>query len=130
MIASAADGHASSFRASPARHLIAEINTTQYKRLNSIYLEAATISYNLWTRRTTMKVFTLQELGQPTFNVDSTWQRPHNLVHYDEHDDKMKGRSVKVIVHPVLKVYGTDEGLDYDSNIRVWAKAEVWLDSK
>lgn len=130
LIAKVINRHASDFLASPARCLIdnkAIANTT--KKLKTIYQEAANISYMLWTRRTTMKCVTLQEMGRPIFDVENPYLVPHPLVHPENHEDQLKGRPITVIVHPLLQVYGTDEAKDYDEG-RVWVPAEVWLDSK
>jgi hypothetical protein len=52
------------------------------------------------------------------------------LVNYvDDMQDQLNGRPIVVMVHPVLQVYGTDQGEDYHM-ARVWAKGVVCLDSK
>ena len=128
MIDKVAKLHASRFTAGPARYLI-DTNTANIKKLNSIYREAALVSYMLWTRKTAMKLVTLINMESPTFDVDDSKLKPHAIVHPDDHDDKLKGRQITLIVHPLLLVYGTDEGKDYD-NVRVWVPAEVWFDTK
>ncbi len=130
MIARVSERQALDFIGGPARHLISnDAITSSAKKLKDIYQEAAATSYRLWTRRTTMKCLTLHEMGQPTFDPDSTYLVPHTLVRYDDHDDQLRNKEITVIVHPLLKVYGTDEATDYGEG-RVWAPAEVWLDSK
>jgi hypothetical protein len=39
---------------------------------------------------------------------------------------------VTLIVQPLLRVYGTDEGRDFDNydKARVWVPAEVWFNTK
>ncbi|KFY69893.1 hypothetical protein V499_09645 [Pseudogymnoascus sp. VKM F-103] len=128
MIAKVAGLHASRFAASSARHLI-NTNTANIQRLNSIYQEAASVAYMLWTRKTAMRLLTLSDMGSPTFDVDDSRFKPHTMVHPDDHDDKLKGRNITLIVHPLLQVYGTDEGKDYD-NMRVWVPAEAWFDTR
>lgn len=71
----------------------------------------------------------LKEMGVPTFSIDNPQTVPHSLLRYDEHEDQLEGRPITVIVHPLIQVYGTDAAENYDSG-RVWARAEVWLDSK
>ncbi|KAF7946499.1 hypothetical protein EAE96_009496 [Botrytis aclada] len=124
-IAKVADQEASKFLAGPARHLIAD---GLRDKIYAIHREAATISYNLWTRRTEMKCWTLKDLGCPSFDPDGKYMTPHSSVAYENYDDQLKGRSISVIVHPLVAVCGTDEGKDYDQE-RVWVPAEVWLDS-
>jgi hypothetical protein len=129
-IAKVSNRHTSDFLASPAQRLIdnkAIANTA--KKLKPIYQEAASISYMLWTRRTTMKCVTLQEMDRPIFDVENAYLVLHPLVHPENHKDELKGRPITLIVHPLLQVYGTDEARDYDEG-RVWIPAEVWLDSK
>ena len=130
MIANVSERQALDFLAGPARHLInGEAKTTHTTKLKAIYHDAATVSYMLWTRRTTMRCFTFHELGHLTFDAESPHLVPHTLVRFEEHDDQLRDRPITVIVHPLLQAYGTDEARDYD-NCRVWAPAEVWLDSK
>jgi hypothetical protein len=121
---------ASNFTAGPARLLIKAGMTLDYtKKVKAIFKEAASLSYRLWTRRTTMKFSGLHELAHPTFNIDDPRLVPHTLVRYDEHEDQLRGRPITVVVHPLLEVCGTDEAENY-GYARVWAPAEVWLDSK
>jgi hypothetical protein len=128
MTAKVAELHASHFAASSARHLI-DTKTANIKKLNAIYQEAASVAYMLWTRKTAMKLVTLSDMESPTFDVDNSNLKPHTMVHPDDHDDKLKGRQITLIVHPLLQVYGTDGGRDYD-NMRVWIPAEVWFDTR
>ena len=129
-IAQAAGRQASAFLASPARHLIEDnVNTVLINKFNKIYSDAAKLSYMLWTRRTQMRCFTLHEIEHLAFDHESPDFDPDNLVRPEDHEDHLKGKTVTVIVHPLLKVYGTDEAKDYDQG-RVWAKGVVWLDSK
>jgi hypothetical protein len=76
-----------------------------------------------------MKCVTLHEMGHPAFDVDSPYLVLYNLVRYDDHGDLLGNKPVTVIAHPLLQVYGTDEAKDYDKG-RLWARAEVWLDSR
>ena len=129
-IAQAAGRQASAFLASPARYLIEDnANTVLTNKFNKIYSDAAKLSYMLWTRRTQMRCFTLHEIEHLAFDHESPDFDPDNLVRFEDHEDHLKGKTVTVIVHPLLKVYGTDEAKDYDQG-RVWAKGVVWLDSK
>jgi hypothetical protein len=130
MIAQVSERQASDFIAGSARHLINNNALSgSIKKLKDIYQEAATISYRLWTRRTNMQCFTLRELSRPTFDPDNPCLVPHTLVRYDDHEDMLRNKPITVIVHPLLQVYGTDEAKDYNEG-RVWAPAEVWLDSR
>jgi hypothetical protein len=129
-IAQAAGRQASAFLASPARYLIEDnANTVLTNKFNKIYSDAAKLSYMLWTRRTQMRCFTLHEIRHLAFDHENPDFDPDNLVRFEDHEDHLKGKTVTVIVHPLLKVYGTDEAKDYDQG-RVWAKGVVWLDSK
>jgi hypothetical protein len=128
-IAKLAEQHASRFVNSAVRNLI-NFGNPNLKKLKSIYQEAVLIAYMLWTRRTTMEVLTLSDMEHPpTFDVSDTQLKPHPLVHPDDYDDKLKGRPITLIVHPLLRVYGTDDGRDYD-RARVWVPAEVWFDAQ
>jgi hypothetical protein len=129
-IARVADQYASDFLTSPASHLIELDTKTDFTiKLEKIYSEAARVSYMLWTRRTEMRCFTLREIKHLAFDAESPYFDADGLVRYDDHEDHLKDRQVTVIVHPLLKVYGTDEANDYDQE-RIWAKGVVWLDSR
>lgn len=135
-IATICEQLASNFVAGPARHLIDHNAKGDYgERLRATYHDAATLSYQLWTRRTAMGCFTLRELGngRPTFRRNDPHMVPHTLVRCGDgngdHEDQLEPKPVSVIVHPLLVVYGTDESTNYDQH-RVWAPAEVWFDSR
>lgn len=129
VIAQVSERHASHFLAGSARHLMARDPTTDYsKKVKSIYQGAGQLSYRLWTRRTSIQCVTLHEASNPVFDIDHPSLLPHTLVRYHDHSDQLKGRPITVFVHPLLEAYGTDEAKDYDKG-RVWAPAEVWLDS-
>jgi hypothetical protein len=130
LVAKVASRQASNFLRGAARHLInEEAKANCGDKLQAIYREAGTVSYMLWTRRTTMRCYTLHEMGRPLFNPDSQRLAPHTSVKYDNHKDQLKGKPISVLVHPLLEVYGTDDAKDYDQG-RTWASAEVWLDSR
>jgi hypothetical protein len=99
---------------------------------SDIYTEAATLSYELWTQRATIRCTTLREMGRPTFDPKSPEQEPHPSVKHDESDDDhLAGRPITVIVHPLLEAYGTNEEAEsefegYDKG-RVLAPAQVWF---
>jgi hypothetical protein len=130
-IAKVSQWYALDFVEGAARHLLDPKgnNEAMNKSLGSIYLEAATLSYNLWTQRTTLDCTTLHDVAELTFDADSEAFKPHSLVRYDEHEDQLKGKPAKLMVHPLLRAFGTDDGKDYNYE-RIWASAEVWLDSK
>lgn len=124
-----ADSQALKFLGSPAQHFINdEARTNCAHKLKAIYREAANISYNSWTRRTYLEHTTLESMRGLYFDPDDKRMVAHSSVDYEIHDDQLKGRPISVIVHPLLRVFGTDDGKDYDQ-CRVWAPAEVWLDS-
>ena len=129
-IALAADRQVLTFLASSASYLIDDKAKTDFQnKLKKIYSDAARLSYMLWTRRTQMRCFTLREIKHLAFDAESSYFDPDSLVKYDDHEGHLIGKTVTVIVHPLLKVYGTDEAKDYDQD-RVWAKGVVWVDSK
>jgi hypothetical protein len=129
MITTVADRRASEFLKSPARYMISDKADANYgDKLRAIYREAASVSYMLWTRRTTLRCWTLEDMDRPVFQPDSKELVPHSSVNFEDHEDQLEGRPITILVHPLLKVYGTDEAKEYDRD-RVWAPAEVWLDS-
>ncbi|KAH8804544.1 hypothetical protein F5884DRAFT_796458, partial [Xylogone sp. PMI_703] len=129
-ISNVAEQYATNFLAGQASHFVdKDANPDYIDKVKSIYREAATITYKLWTRRTFMRCYTLQGFNAPAFNINDPEMSPHPSVRYDDHEDQLKGKPITVIVHPLLLVFGTDEAEDYDKS-RVWIPAEVWLDSK
>lgn len=129
-IARVAQQEASAFLDGPASFLVGQNPSSDVaEKLEKIYQEAATQAYMLWTRRTELRCYTLQDVGAVHFDPKSEDFDPDNLVKYEDHEDQLKGRPVAVMVHPLLCVAGSDEGNDYDRE-RVWAKGVVWLDSK
>jgi hypothetical protein len=130
VIARISEQQASHFAASPARHLLyTNVKQDHIKRPHSIYQDAATISYRLWTRKTVMRCYTLHSMKSRTFDTENPNFVPHTLAHPDEHKDQLKGKPITLIVYPLLRVYGTDEAKNYDKG-RVWAPAEVWVDTR
>ena len=127
------DGHASSFLYGPARHLLDPSNREEGMKaaLSEIYVDAGKLSYRLWTQRTTIKIWTLKDMGPRGFDADNQYLKPHPSVKYDEHDDQLKGKLITLIVHPLVEAFGKDDGKDYNyDKSRIWASAEVWLNSK
>lgn len=134
-IVEAAEKLASDFMDGTVRYLLApnSNNEEAKEKLKAIYREAADLSYRLWTQKTTIICYTMEDQGLRgrTFDADDQYLTPHSLVRCDDVDDqsRLRGRPITLIVHPLLLVYGNDEGKEYDKH-RVWAPAEVWLDSK
>lgn len=93
-------------------------------KLRAIYLEAATISYNLWTR-TFLKCTTLKDWNHPGFHPDDKHMILHYSVDYESHEDQLVGKASSIMVHPLLEA---DKGKDFDHG-RVWAPAEGWVNS-
>ena len=130
LISKVANLQAAHFLEGPARHLIRdEAKANSGSKLQSIYQTAANISYMMWTRRATMKCYTLKHLGPLAFNPESKDLIPHSSVKFDQFEDLLEGRPISLIVHPLLQLYGTNDAKDYDRG-SVWAPAEVWLDSR
>ena len=120
---------ASCFLAGPAQYLIkSEAKTDFTSKLKKIFNEAASISYLLSTQRTVMRCRSLHDLAPFTFNGDCPQYTPDNLVRYEGQEERLKGSTVTLMVHPLLEVYGTDEAEDY-SKSRVWAPGVVWFDN-
>jgi hypothetical protein len=129
-IARVAQQQAAAFLAGPASSLVENnIKSEVIHKLKKIYDGAARQSYMLWTRRTEMRCYTLRDIKQPGFDAESPLFDPDTLMRHEDHDDQLKGKPITILVHPLLKVAGTDEAKDYDQE-RVWVKGVVWLDSK
>jgi hypothetical protein len=130
LISKVANLQAAHFLEGPARHLIRDdTKANSGSKLQSIYQTAANISYMMWTRRATMRCYTLKHLGRLAFNPESKDLIPHSSVKFEQFEDLLEGRPISLIVHPLLQLYGTNDAKDYDRG-SVWAPAEVWLDSR
>ena len=130
LIAHVADQHASIFLSSPARHLITSDPKTDFvSKLKQIFNKAATVSYMLWTQRTEMRCHTLHDLNPFAFDPYSARFIPDSLVRCEGQEERFNGRTVTVMVHPLLEAYGTDEAEDYNTS-RVWAAGVVWFDNR
>ncbi|TGO26563.1 hypothetical protein BPAE_0057g00390 [Botrytis paeoniae] len=130
MILDEADQQASKFLKGAALYLIRNVALVDAgDKLKAIYREAATMSYKLWSRRTCLSCTTLNNLNYPTFEPYSKYMVAHSSVDYEKHRDLLNGKPISIMVHPCLIVFGTDDAKDYDQQ-RVWASAEVWLDSR
>jgi hypothetical protein len=129
-MARVADQQAAQFLAGPARYLIRdEVKESAATTLQNLYRNAANTSYMLWTRRSFIRCYTLQNLNGLAFHPDSKSFIPHSSVRYDDFADQLEGKPVSLMVHPLLKLFGTNDAKDYDVG-SVWAPAEVWLDSR
>ncbi|KAF5869579.1 uncharacterized protein Bfra_010775 [Botrytis fragariae] len=129
MILDEADEQASKFLKGAAQYLVSdEARADAGDKLKAIYREAATMSYKLWSRRTLLSCTTLSNLDHPTFEPNNKYMVAHSSVDYEKHESLLYGKPISIIVHPCLIVFGTDDAKDYDQQ-RVWAPAEVWLDS-
>jgi hypothetical protein len=69
------------------------------------------------------------DLPSLQFDIADLQMKPYPLVRYKNHPNWLKDEPVTLIVHPLLEIYGTDEGEDYDNNPRILMPAEVWLES-
>ncbi|TAQ85420.1 hypothetical protein B7494_g6249 [Chlorociboria aeruginascens] len=82
-ISSVAIHHARTFLLSSARHLIpasTPIDSVISDRIHALYVQAATLAYSLWTRRTAIKVGYMNGVGDLRFNVDDESMEPHTLL--------------------------------------------------
>lgn len=129
VVARIAEQQASSFLAGPAQYLINLRAKTDFSsKLKKIFNEAASISFLLSTQRTVMRCRSLHDLAPFTFDGDCPQFTPDNLVRYEGQEERLKGSTVTLMVHPLLEVYGTDEAEDYSTS-RVWAPGVVWFDN-
>lgn len=129
LVAHIAEQQASSFLAGPAQYLINLGAKTDFRsKLKKIFNEAASISFLLSTQRTVMRCRSLHDLAPFTFDGDCPQFTPDNLVRYEGQEERLKGSTVTLMVHPLLEVYGTDEAEDYSTS-RVWAPGVVWFDN-
>ncbi|KIM93145.1 hypothetical protein OIDMADRAFT_138389 [Oidiodendron maius Zn] len=130
LIAQVADQKALAFLASPAHHLInTDMRSRLTPKLQKIFSDAASLSYMLWTQRGSMRCRTLRDLTPLTFEGESAQFSADVLVKYDGNEERLAGREVTVVVHPLLEVCGSADAEDYDK-WRVRAEAVVWFDNR
>jgi len=116
--------HLNAFLGGPARHLLRI--PLDVETLRSIYLEAAQLSYQLWTQRTVVRCTTFRDRGFKFDHRDPSI-KAHALV-LDEYQDDLLGKDASILVQPLLELYQLDEDTG-ESASKVLAPAEVWLDS-
>lgn len=98
-----------------------------YNKIGDIFVQAARLAYELWTRKTALRCITLVNMDPNVrFSTTDPGMVHHALVKYNESEEELNGRPLRLVVHPLLQVWGTDDGDNYDKN-RVWMPAEVWL---
>jgi hypothetical protein len=108
--------------------------TQGQQQLDKIVVQAADISYKLWTQKMQLQSLTPEDLpkkkGAVRFNSRSDLLEHHNLHNLQLNDDEtcLDGKRVVLVTHPAFVAYGNAEGTDY-STLRVWKKAVVWMGS-
>lgn len=103
----AVDFQVRDFTESPARYLFNMGSDTE-KKLRSLYQEAADISYHLWNRRTALKISARDDLNR-LFDIDDPKMALHSMVNEDT-KDKLTGQPITLFVHPMIGLFGTEEG--------------------
>lgn len=100
-------------------------------QLIEIALRAAETSYRLWTRRTRLACFHIEDLGAESalkYSSQSPLLEYHELhnVLMTQNGRALDGNHVAVVTHPAVVAYGDPEGGDY-SKRTIWRKAVVWM---
>jgi hypothetical protein len=125
MIAQRAQYSANKFFDSPVSILIdkGKLKDKAKKRVRTMFVNAAKLAYKLWTSKTWVVVMDAKELPE-TFSTDGNSMKAHPLVDFEGDMSKLVGQKIDLVAHPLLLIYGNNEGEKYEE-YRVLMPAEV-----
>lgn len=94
--------------------------------LTNIHLDVAVLSLELWSRRLDVEVVSAKELYEEPFSIKSHKYDPHPAMCLDDDDDSLDGRSVQIVVLPMIKALGPMRR-DGSREELIWAPAQVMI---
>jgi len=126
-VASLARNKAKNFLDSSAAYLIDDtrLEALQLARIHELFLKVAKIACNLWTSKTWPEVVDSSLLLGSIEAHDSALMTLHPFVTSNGNKNDLTSRQIGLVIHPLLLIYGTDDGDKYDE-YRVLMPAEVW----
>ncbi|KAE8149805.1 hypothetical protein BDV25DRAFT_130078 [Aspergillus avenaceus] len=96
------------------------------QELHQLYQGAGELAVSLWTQRSFVKCYRIEELS--VFRADHPIMSPHPLHHAEAGGGASDGQPVLLMVHPAVVAFGNEYAEHYDL-CKVWAKAMMVVDS-
>lgn len=100
-----------------------EASKDQLDQLDQLFVRAKNLSLNIWARKSNIICAFTKQLEDEVYAADSRRIVAHELFL----DDRflLQDKRFSVLVHPLLEVYGTEEGCGYATG-RVLTPAVAW----
>ncbi|KAE8141384.1 hypothetical protein BDV38DRAFT_296891 [Aspergillus pseudotamarii] len=95
------------------------------QELYQLYHTAGELAISLWTQRSFMRCYCLDEL--PVFRAEHPVMSAHALHRQHGNDAKLDGKHALIIVHPAIVAFGNEYAEHYDL-CKVWAKGIILVD--
>lgn len=97
------------------------------KELENLLSGAASLALSLWTQRTNMICYSLDQV-EHFWNGDPIAEA-HRLHHLDDDDGRLDGTGIVLFVQPAVVAFGSVHGEHYDES-KIWAAATVLVNDK
>jgi len=86
------------------------------------------MSCRLWKQKVFVDFVGMNRLQNQTFWMNSQELEPHRIhgLEDDENPHRADGCHIGMLVQPVIRAYGNNDGEDYHQ-CKIWSKGVVWL---
>ena len=122
----------SEFEGSNAQFLYRESDEQQMlqrrTQLLEIFERTGELFSKLWSQKTCIGIFTLQDLLKCPFKIASEVLEAHAAHKVEAGDKSMDGKPVQMVVEPAIVAWGNERGESYNA-YKIWARAVVWMSS-
>ncbi|KAE8352261.1 hypothetical protein BDV28DRAFT_4764 [Aspergillus coremiiformis] len=95
------------------------------QELYQLYQTAGELAISLWTQRSFMKCYFLDDLA--VFRTDHPVMSAHTLHRHHGNDTRLDGKNGLIVVHPAVVAFGNEYAEHYDL-CKVWAKSIILVD--
>ncbi|KAE8385413.1 hypothetical protein BDV23DRAFT_164985 [Aspergillus alliaceus] len=117
------------FLAGPAHILFRHRDDARAIRRNQelyqLYQTAGELAISLWTQRSFMRCYCLDELA--VFRVEHPVMSAHSIHRQHGNDSRLDGKNALIIVQPAIVAFGNEYAEHYDL-CKVWAKGIILVD--
>jgi hypothetical protein len=101
-----------------------KLDANATKNIRNIFLMVGKLASRLWTSNMWPEVVDSRTLLGVVVASNGLMMR-HPIVNLGGGEESLTEREVRLVVHPLLLIYGTEDGNKYD-DFRVLMPAEVW----
>lgn len=103
--------------------------TISREPIRAIFGKAASLSLQLGKQRVAVDCPGFYEFRNFDFRVGDKYLEAHasHKLDPDTTDQRLDGKTVRLVIHPAVCCRGTHEAKNYDTEIGVWVKAVVCL---